>query len=317
MATRLSTVWVLCLALAHQMAIIHGQLELKDVRDYVCTSSQVTGFPPSFCLQTCSLCTKGDEAGERAWCPSASVRMLPDVLITDVPEISNFNTGTLPGALCWPSFPVQLKDTKTVIKYKNVTVQITIGCQELIGIPQWTQCDVPGYILLVAPLFVIFLLIICICTCVCCFCPCCCGYDSDSPPPSPRKPRKKSEPGPKSKPEHVIFSNYNDMDMSKFVNSPPPDDDEVPLEEFQYTEPLPKRKPPNPPISYSIPPPPPSEPPPPVPVPTPVPAPTPTPPPKPPTPAPTPAPPPKPARTTKLFTDDGLLDVDALDNFFT
>jgi len=131
-------------------------------------------------------------------------------------------------------------------QFSNFTVQFTVACSALYGIPQFMQCDVQGYLLVVAPLIFFIMLLLFLCICIVC---CCCISDrldclslfhetEDKPKPKPKEApvRTKAEaPVLSYMKENVELDTFNEK---KNVDHNNPDGDQpiVYMTNVQATE---------------------------------------------------------------------------------
>jgi len=165
-----------------------------DLQDDICDNPFVSGVPPDLCITSCGECIQigpSTKSSSRVWCPSGAITLVPDPRIT----LYTFPTNQITfNGMCWPGDVFGLSSGSGSFQFQtNYTVQFTVACSAMYGIPQFMQCDVQGYLLVVAPL--IFFIMLLLFLCICIFCCCCISdrldclnlfHETDDPKPKPK-----------------------------------------------------------------------------------------------------------------------------------
>jgi len=190
-----------------------------DLQDDICANPYISGVPPDMCITSCDVCVQSGSTklNNRVWCPSGTITLVPDpsILLYSFPT----NQITVNG-MCWPGDVFAINSNSGSFQFQNYTVQYTVECDAQYGIPMLMQCDVQGYLLVVAPLIVFIMLLLCLCVCFIC---CCvvtdrCDifhifHEADEKP----KPKKKAaEPVRKKADAPVLSYMKNNVELDTF-----------------------------------------------------------------------------------------------------
>jgi hypothetical protein len=137
----------------------------KDLKPDICYNPFINSLPPGFCVDNCWDCiqTDGTKHDDRAWCDKAVMKMTPDPQIT----LFSFPKDEITGSLCTSGAYFALSPSGS-FNFQNYSVSLTYTCNDLLAMPSYMQCELPGIYLMIAPLIAIFLCVVISITVVAC-----------------------------------------------------------------------------------------------------------------------------------------------------